>query len=342
VIDVKNLRYRIGAFSLDVSLDVRDGEYFVLLGMTGSGKTLFLESLCGLRTITSGSASINGRAITFAEPRKRRIGYVPQDGALFENMNVENNISFSLRVAGALKEVRKSEARRLASLLGIDHLLGRSIRGLSGGEKQRVLLARALAGKPEALCLDEPVSALDEYTREGVCRELRKLHADMNLSVIHICHSSTEAKLVADRIGIMHEGRIVQTGTIDEISEKPASLWAAKILRLENVFSGRAYGAGKIDCNGFILTGPAAEGEVLFYIRPWGIRILSESDNEINTMRGRIAEIHKDGPIVKVALIAPFPIVVHVGRSEAGRLSLSKGSLIKVGFADSAVHIVNK
>lgn len=239
MIHVENLKFDIENFSMDVSLQVGEGEYFVLLGMTGTGKTVLLENLCGIHQCRRGRVIINGENMTHAEPRMRNIGYVPQDGALFEHLDVSRNIGFALEVKGRSREERDKEIGQMAELLGISDLLGRPIRGLSGGERQRVALARALVGRPSLLLLDEPVSALDEYTRDSVCRELKNIQQVLQVPVIHVCHSFEETKLVADRVGVMHNGEIIQTGTIDELLSKPNSAAVAKVLRLETIINRR-------------------------------------------------------------------------------------------------------
>ena len=166
MIRTEEISYRIGTFQFQgLSLEIGKGEYFVLLGPPGSGKTIFLECLCGLKKIESGRIYIDEREVTRNEPRTRGIGYVPQDYALFPHLSVEQNIAFGLRAHG----YAEAKVTQTADLLGIRHLLSRSIDGLSGGEKQRVALARALVLKPKILLLDEPVCALDEVTRQEVC-----------------------------------------------------------------------------------------------------------------------------------------------------------------------------
>ena len=245
MIVAEQLRFRIGTFDMDASLSVGDNEYFVLLGMTGSGKTLFLECLAGLRPIESGRVAIGKTDVTDAAPRFRRIGYVPQDGALFDHLNVRDNIGFALRVQGERGDKRYAVVSELAGTLGLSALLERPIAGLSGGERQRVALARALAAQPSVLLLDEPVSALDEFTRDSVCAVLARVQKEMNIPVIHVCHSSEEAGMVADRIGIMDSGRVVQTGTIKDITAAPASPYVARLLRLSS-FSGSDRRCGQV------------------------------------------------------------------------------------------------
>jgi ABC-type Fe3+/spermidine/putrescine transport system ATPase subunit len=343
MIAVENLKYQIGAFSLSASLAVGDGEYFVLLGMTGSGKTLFLENLCGLRTPVEGKICIKNRDVTFMEPRERNIGYVPQDGALFDNLDASGNIAFSLRVAGVSNEERKNAVSQTAALLGISHLLERKISGLSGGERQRVALARAIISRPDALFLDEPVSALDEHTRQAVCKELKKLQKNLKLSVIHICHSFEEAKLVADTIGIMHEGKIIQIGKIDEVAGQPSTLAVANILRLDNIFNGTAQNdgtSGKIHCNGITLYGPPAEGKIVFYIRPWEIEIVRENEKSENIIKGRISELNVAGHLAKITVEGALELTFYLSRKEALQRNIAAGETVALGFPANGIHIL--
>jgi len=165
VLKVESLNLTAGGFQLeDISFRVEKGEYFVLMGRTGSGKSLLIQSIAGLIRIDSGVISIGDRDVTNLEPRFRDIGYVPQDSGLFPHLNVEKNILFPLRVRG-LWGLSTDGLAPVVEAIGIEYLLGRSIQHLSGGEKQKVALARALAYKPSLLLLDEPLSALDEPSR---------------------------------------------------------------------------------------------------------------------------------------------------------------------------------
>jgi ABC-type sugar transport system ATPase subunit len=328
MIRTEDLEYIIDSFSLHVSLEVEDSEYFVLLGMTGSGKTLLLENLCGLRQAEQGRVHIGRHEATYKEPRARNIGYVPQDGALFEHLNVAENIGFSLKVKKVKTEERDEEVRRTADLLGIGHLLERPIRGLSGGERQRVALGRALASRPEVLLLDEPVSALDEFTREGVLVELKKIQKTLNLSVIHVCHSFEEANLVADRIGIMHNGKIVQTGTADDLLNHPASVAVANVVRLENVFYGQ------------LPWGPRTEGPVTFCIRSSQIELAGkEEGTDVNILEGEIEHMSRAGIMTKLRLKGSLPIVFYVLPQEIEKRNLSVDNKIKISFPNSAIFI---
>jgi len=337
------VQYRIGDFSLCVSLEVPDGEYFVLLGATGSGKTLFLECLCGLRSTLDGRVEIHGMDVTQAEPGVRRIGYVPQDGALFHHLDVRGNIAFGLRVRGISRTERDHRVWEMARTLGIHALLGRRIQGLSGGERQRVALARALVCRPDLLVLDEPVSALDAFTRDAVCRELAALNRGTGVTVIHVCHSVEEARLVSDRIGVLRQGRIVQVGTTDDLMMRPAGSYVANLMGLENLFSGKASRTAEgslIDVNGLQIRGPDAQGEVELLIRPWEVRfVLEATESAVNSMEGRIAELSLAGPLARVKVDGPCPLLAVLPRGHEALGDLKVGRLVRVEFDRSAVHV---
>lgn len=336
MIEIENLTLKTGIFQLSIDASIKDSEYFVLLGMTGSGKTLLLECLCGLRESLSGTVVISGKDITHSSPRDRRIGYVPQEGALFGHLSVDENIAFGLRVSGLTKQRINTRVKETAELLGISHLLGRRIKGLSGGERQRIALARAIICSPSVLLLDEPVCALDEFTREGVCRELKKLQRELRIPVIHVCHSFEEASLIADKIGIMQNGRIAQTGTIEQVQSYPVNEYVARMLKLENLFSGVGVSESRVECNGMMLRGRVKAGRVDFVIRPWQIK-LGEADGLGNRLEGVVAEIYNVGPAHKVRLGGSLPLVFYVSRLEGE--GLEEGMRVGVSFPEDAVYM---
>jgi ABC-type Fe3+/spermidine/putrescine transport system ATPase subunit len=342
MIRAENVRYSAGTFALHVTLDIPAAEYFVLLGATGSGKTLLMETLCGLRPVEAGRISLNDRDVTATAPRDRRIGYVPQDGALFTHLNVRNNIAFGIGARGVDRAERRARTERLARMLGIAHLLDRAIAGLSGGERQRVALARALACDPAVLLLDEPVSALDEHTRDTVCRELLRLQRETGVTVIHVCHVFEEAILMGDRIGILGQGRIVQTGTPDELIRQPANRYAAEIMRVDNIMHGTAapepHGVLLVG-KAFAIHGPAmASGETDFLIRPWEIDIVRAGQaNAVNTMAGRLTEFKLTGALARLRVDGPVQLKFTLPRQRATELELKEGQHLTVAFERSAV-----
>ena len=232
MLQVENLCLRAGEFELrDVSVNVGREEYFVLMGPTGSGKSLFVKCLCGLIRPTAGTIRIEGKDITSLEPRFRSIGYVPQDGALFPHMTVAKNVTFSLRVRGLSQVKALRQIEPLIETLSLRPLLERSTLNLSGGERQKVALARALAGKPKLLILDEPVSALDQPTQREICGELRRVQRQLGIPIIHICHNVVEARYVSDCVGVLVQGQLVQTGPLDDLISKPTNEAVERLLK---------------------------------------------------------------------------------------------------------------
>ena len=209
MIVVDAIAVQAGEFRLeDVSLRVPTGGYAVLMGRTGSGKTTILESVIGLRSVTRGRIWLDDREVTRLKPAVRGIGYVPQDGALFSKMTVAEQMGLALVIRRVPAAVIRQRVAELAELLGITHLLHRRPRGLSGGERQRVALGRALSFRPRILCLDEPLSALDDETRRQMCDLLAGIRIKTGVTTLHITHNLAEAHILADCLFRLEDGRI--------------------------------------------------------------------------------------------------------------------------------------
>lgn len=200
-----------GSFRLQpVSLHLPPGCYAILMGDTGSGKTTLLEAVCGLRAVVAGRIHLDGTDVTALPARARGIGYVPQDLALFSTMTVGENLGFALRIRKVPAAEEQARVAELAGLLGIGHLLERMPAMLSGGEKQRVALGRALAARPRLLILDEPFSALDDTTRDGMYALMRSVRQATAATVLHVTHSRHEAEALGDHRLVLDRGRIVE------------------------------------------------------------------------------------------------------------------------------------
>ncbi len=209
MISVSNLSATAGEFSIsNVSFEIATGKFAAMMGRTGAGKTTILECICGLRSATGGTIRLDDRDVTNAHPAVRNIGYVPQEGALFQTMSVFDNVAFSLEIRNWNRAQIKTRVNELADFLGITPLLPRKPVGLSGGEKQRVALGRALAFKPSVLCMDEPLSALDDATRDDMYELLLNVRQQTNVTVLHITHSEQEATTLADLVLRLEAGTV--------------------------------------------------------------------------------------------------------------------------------------
>ena len=353
MIRVEDLTFTIGKFRMNkLSLSIAEGEYFVFLGKPGSGKSILLECLCGLNKPDAGKIYINGKDVTGAEPRKRSIGYVPQDYALFPHLSVEKNISFGLYRQGLSSDKICSRVEKNATLLGITHLLKRSVVGLSGGEKQRTALARALAIEPRVLLLDEPVSALDENTRESVCMELHKLQRELGITTIHVSHNLEEAFSVADRGAILHDGSFEQIGTPDQLLHRPSNRFVAQFMRCGNLYSGLVKGRGpepdttlvEVDGVGIVVPGKH-HGNIEFIIRPENIKL--QKNNSFKTENGdtripvRVTKIVNRGTYIRLNCSGLLPIVVHMLHNSLREMVLSEGDELSAVIPLQMIHVLD-
>jgi ABC-type Fe3+/spermidine/putrescine transport system ATPase subunit len=230
VLSVESLRKSWPGFELDVDLRLGDAEIGAVLGPSGSGKSSLLRLLAGLERPDSGRVVVDGTDVGRLPPERRGIGMVFQDHALFPARTVAGNISYGPAVAGVPRAERKRITRSLAAELGIEALLGRYPSSLSGGESQRVALARTLAAKPALVLLDEPLSSLDESMRKRLRLEIAERLRGAGAAALHVTHDVEEALAIADRLFLMRGGRIVATGLPEELFDEPPSAWAASFI----------------------------------------------------------------------------------------------------------------
>ena len=217
MLKIKNISLDLGDFSLkNINLNIPLGEYFVILGPSGNGKTVFLETLAGMYESFKGEVIYGDKIISNIEMEKREIGFVYQKHELFNFLNVENNIAFGLKVKGEKKDIIKEKVDRYLKIFKIENLRNRFPKHLSGGESQRVALARALITSPTLLLLDEPLSALDKITKDILIKELTDINEKFKTTVIHVTHDINEAIYLADKVGIMKNGKLSITMDIEK------------------------------------------------------------------------------------------------------------------------------
>jgi molybdate/tungstate transport system ATP-binding protein len=268
MIHIKNLSLHAGKFILKkINLLVNSKEYLVILGPTGAGKTVLLECIAGLHKIQYGEIWIDGRDITRLTPEERGIGYVPQDYILFPFLNVRQNIIFGLRQNKYSKIEIQERVNTLSNMLSISQILGRDTHTLSGGEKQRVCIARALALSPKILLLDEPLSSLDLQTSKHLRLELKRIHNELGVTTIHVTHNQVEAEEIADRIAILSHGMLEQVDEPHEIFFAPKNEIVSNFVGALNIMkcdSCRILGSGltEVNCGGMRIILPVEEEQV--------------------------------------------------------------------------------
>lgn len=239
MIVVKDLEVKLKGFHLKgINLEVRDGEYYILLGPSGVGKTVILETIAGLHKQLNGKIVIDGKDVSFFPPESRQIAFVPQDLALFPHLNVLGNIVFGAKIQGMHLRTYQPLLDELIRVLQITHRLTAFPLTLSGGEKQRVALARALITKPKIILLDEPMSALDPPIRRQLQKILKEIHTHFGVTILHVTHNQEEAFILGDVISIMMDGNIVQTGKRNRVYFFPETRKIALFTGMENVFEG--------------------------------------------------------------------------------------------------------
>ena len=219
-----------GEFSLSIDLSIESGEIVSLLGPSGSGKTSALRLIAGFETPDTGRILVNERDVTAVRPSERRIGFVFQDYSLFPHMNVEQNVGYGMRVAGASAAEIRRKTDELLDLVDLSGFGTRDVARLSGGERQRVAIARALAVDPVVLLLDEPFSAIDEVLRRDLRREILLLQERLGITIVFVTHSRREALSVSNRVAVMRDGAIVQFGGPTDIYQTPANAFVASFV----------------------------------------------------------------------------------------------------------------
>ncbi len=346
-IAVQGIRKSFGQFAAldDVSLDFPTGKLIALLGPSGCGKTTLLRIIAGLEHPDSGRVLFDGHDASHRDVRERQVGFVFQHYALFRHMSVFENIAFGLRVKPRQFRPPEADIRRrvheLLDLVQLEWLAHRYPAQLSGGQRQRIALARALAVEPRVLLLDEPFGALDAKVRKELRQWLRHLHDDLHITSIFVTHDQDEALEVADRIVLMNKGRIEQTGTAQEVYEKPATAFAYTFLGAVNRFPGRVDGPNlRIGEDAVPLADPAAEHgtDVIAFARPHELDIvvdcaakqgLAAKVNRV-LLSGATARVELTGTIGTNGKAQPQHFEVELTRQRLAELGLQPGQPVRL------------
>jgi molybdate/tungstate transport system ATP-binding protein len=358
VIEADALEGAVGEFRLrDVSFVVPHGGYGVVIGPAGSGKTTLLETIAGITPQLGGTLRLNGVVVNGLPPERREVGLVYQHGYLFPHLSVEENIAYGATDPAAAREV--------SDRLGARAFAGRDVRSLSGGERQLVAIARALARRPSVLLLDEPFSALDPRRRTLVRREVRAIHFEWGLTVLQVTHDFTEAGLLGDVAVLLDGGRVLQYGPPEEVFRRPASPYIAEFLGAENVFAGsvRALGDAAPDwvegapreiAHGYraleftsgplvihaVGDAPAGPGYAVIRAEEVVLSLIPGATSARNEFRGHVSEIVTLGALTRVTVdVGGTPLVAALTTRSAHELELEEGRPVVASFKAMAVHL---
>ncbi len=347
---VKNISKKFKDFKIDnLSFEVARGDYFALLGVSGAGKTMLFELIAGLTIPDSGEIFLDGKNITNEKIQKRKIGLVFQDYAIFPHLSVEENIAYSLRSKKLTSSEIRQQVAKLAREMSILHLLNRKPASLSGGELQRVALARTLALKPIILLLDEPLSSIDVQLKN----ELRSLLRNLNKkgqTIIHITHDYEEAISLANKIAIIHNGTIVQTGKTKDVFEHPASEFVANLTGIKNFYKAKLHvdadsGKKQAVINNYIvftLLTDKIKGEGNVLIKKNEIIISNHKiiSSACNNFKGIIIEIIQAHLGIEIIVDIGVKVSVFITVSSSQNLNLYYGKEIWISFKASSVKFI--
>jgi ABC-type Fe3+/spermidine/putrescine transport system ATPase subunit len=344
MLKLKNINKKLGRFALSgINIEIPEGEYFVLLGRSGSGKTQLLELIAGLSVPDSGEIWINNQDATRKKIQERPVGLVFQDYAIFPNMTVFGNIAYPLHSGKLKKSEINQKVNLIAEEMNISNLLERYTQNLSGGELQRVALARTLVNSPKLLLLDEPMASIDASLKDDIKRTLRQLNRN-GLTIIHVTHDYREAVSLAGRVGVIHNGHIIQEGPPEMVFSRPVNKFVARYAGIRNFFRVkfcRENDSWKALCDGnlvFKISGNGFTEEGLIILKSEDIKI---TDSEPlpgfdNCFRGVIKEINPSEYGMEIAVDAGEIFYVDLPVNDFKSLQIRESSVVWITFPKEA------
>ncbi len=346
MLNLKNININFGDFSLkNFSLSIEEGEYYVILGESGAGKSIILELLAGLIFPDSGEVYFNSKNITTQSIQKREIGIVFQDYAIFPHLNVYENIAYPIKKKFSKKEV-KSKVLEISEKTEVTHLLKRKTTALSGGELQRIALARTLILKPKLLLLDEPLVSLDVKLRESLRDLLRKLNKQ-GQTIIHVTHDYEEALSLAGKIAIVHNGKLIQEGNPSDIFQNPKTEFVAKFTGIKNFFKAKYISENKVIVNDKleIRVNPNKEmcdGYIMIPSESVIISLKKQESSAVNNFKGTIQSIFSSRIGKEIIVDIGIPISVYITEESLKNLDLKEDKEIWLSFKVNSIKFVSK
>ena len=336
LLSIQNIRKNYGSQrAVDgVSLEIRENEFFALLGASGSGKTTLLRMLAGFETPSAGAILLDGQDISTTPPNRRPVNLMFQSYALFPHMTVTQNIAYGLEMERLPRPEITSRVGEMLETIQLSALASRKPDQLSGGQRQRVALARALVKRPRLLLLDEPLGALDKKLRGEMQLELKRIQHDFGITFIVVTHDQEEALVMADRIAILKDGQLLQCAPPREVYEHPVSRFAAQFIGVMNFIPVKGDGAGLFAQDGSrILSDAATLSQGVAAVRPERLRLGPGQDNSLTgTIRalayhGQDLQLHIDTPA------APAPVILRVTADQAEAASFAPGAPVTFGWS---------
>jgi spermidine/putrescine transport system ATP-binding protein len=329
----------------ELTLDVREGEFFSLLGPSGCGKTTTLRLIAGFEEPTTGRILLGGKDVTQTPPHKRSVNTVFQSYALFPHLTVHDNVAFGLRFRNASKGERRRRVAETLALVQLEGMEKRRPTQLSGGQQQRVALARALVLEPAVLLLDEPLGALDAKLRRALQLELKAIQRAVGITFVYVTHDQEEALTMSDRMAVMSEGLVQQLGTPKEVYEEPATAFVADFLGVSNLMSARAAGGGLVRLGSAELVAGRGDhgtsGDVRLTIRPERVRLEPPDSEGENRLQGVVDRVVYLGPITQVVIrLAGGGTVQMMTASSYAETSYPEGSDVTVVLPRDALRVL--
>jgi molybdate transport system ATP-binding protein len=326
----------LGSFRLDIDITTRSGETIAILGPNGSGKTTLFRCLAGLLPIDDGRVDLDGEPLdvpetdTFVVPERRPVAVVFQDYLLFPNLTALENVAFGLRARGVPKVEARSRAHDWLQRVGLTHHAHRRPRTLSGGQAQRVALARALATEPRLLLLDEPLAALDAGTRGEVRRDLRRHLKTFDGVRLLVTHDPVDAYALADRVVILEQGQVVQTGTLTDVTAQPRSRYIADLVGINLLQGVGDDGTITTVTGGHIVPADPVHGEAFAVIQPHSVALYPSppEGSPRNVWAVTVADVDRQADRVRVRLTGPVPLVAEITAAALDALALQPGDQI--------------
>ena len=342
------IQLQLGALALDVDIAVKRGELLALLGPNGAGKSTVLRSIAGHFPIDDGHIVIDDLVVDdpdegrFVDPERRPIGVVFQDYLLFEHMSVLENVAFGLRARGTAKADARRTAHAWLDRVGLGDYATQRPRALSGGQAQRAALARALATDPRVLLLDEPLAALDAGTRASVRRDLRRYLGSFDGMRLLVTHDPVDAYALADRVAIIEAGRIVQTGTLAEVTAHPRSRYVADLVGVNLVVGTVAGGVLRTTNGASVVVADAEPGESYAVIHPHAIAITSSAPvgaSARNVWSGTIVDVDRLGDRARIGITGALPLTAEITVAALEELALRPGDEVFAAVKATEIEV---